>query len=165
MINKNFSLKDYTRTRVTLLYIHLKPVQTGWALFLWAMVDHHREVMFLEQSDWLLCWERDSVFYMREMLLSRSSCIHTALRVWPGVRPTRHQDVPSVSAPPLQQAHVSVLVSFRSDLTRTMTFPSGTASQVWEPTSPLWRSSALTPCLAACMSPGPWIGRKEPLTT
>lgn len=68
MVNRNFSLKDHTRTRVTLLYIHLKPVQTGWALFLWTMVDHHREVTFLGQSDWLLCWGRDKcVLYERDV--------------------------------------------------------------------------------------------------
>lgn len=68
MVNRNFSLKDHTRTRVTLLYIHLKPVQTGSALFLWAMVDHHREVTFLGQSDWLLCWGRDKcVLYERDV--------------------------------------------------------------------------------------------------
>lgn len=68
MVNRNFSLKDHTRTRVTLLYIHLKPIQTGWALFLWAMVDHHREATFLGQSDWLLCWGRNKcVLYERDV--------------------------------------------------------------------------------------------------
>lgn len=55
MVNRGFSLKDHTKTWVTLLYIHLKPIQSGLALFLQDMFDRQREVKSLGQSDWLLC--------------------------------------------------------------------------------------------------------------